>query len=529
MKVRYLFLPALVLMASGGPLFATGEAEMAAAGEVQEVDWVIHSTAFSYDNPELDLWELVAEVANLRVNPIALSNDVAVDKINVLIASRDLPDMISHGSAFRQLNLVAPSGPFVNVGENLDKVPNLKRYVDKYGWDLLGEVTADDGELYNFPAVNTWEEGVFRSGRAILFREDLLTAMEPEEIKTVADLERAFLDILENHGKPILSMRDMATGSTAFDLLPRIMGTSVQDVPWWNPATEQFENQYATRAELTREAVELMARWYELGIIHPEFAAQPDRVWEGMLMAGDLVVEFEHSGRLIVDTQTVQQIDPSFGFTIIPRPTYQGVQAPLRAVFNPFRSSRNTFVAASSEAIDNIFVLFNDMYDIDKEPRWRLGPVEGLHYVVRGDGTFAFPFTRHEINNNEHLDMYGGGILDWMRNESGIGYEEFFRLRTDQTQLETRFYTNAELRPLLDYIAAVEATGIETYFPPTPKYGDQSGLAADIKNNVQTYILENYIKFINGTKPLDEWDSFVDGLDSLRYGQLVDLSNAAVQ
>ena len=34
-----------------------------------------------------------------------------------------------------------------------------------------------------------------------------------------------------NHGKPILSMRDMAAGSTAFDLLPRIMGTSYRTHP----------------------------------------------------------------------------------------------------------------------------------------------------------------------------------------------------------------------------------------------------------------------------------------------------------
>ena len=529
MKVK--FLAAVLLAAAGGMLFASGEEEGAAAeaGELKEVDWVIHATSMKYENPDLDLWTMVTETANLRVNPIPLSNDVAVDKINVMIASRDLPDMISHGSAFRQLNLIAPSGPFVDIGANLDQVPHLKAYVDKYGWDQLDAVTADDGKLYNFPAVNTWEEGVFRSGRAILFRDDMLTAMEPEDIKTVEDLEAAFLNILENHGKPILSMRDMATGSTAFDLLPRIMGTSVQDVPWWNPATGQFENQYRTRAALTREAVELMARWYELGIIHPEFAAQPDRVWEGMLMAGDLVVEFEHSGRLIVDTQTVQQIDPSFGFTIIPRPTYKGVQAPLRAVFNPFRSSRNTFVAASSEAIDNIFVLFNDMYDISVMPKWSMGPTEGHHYVVREDGTFAFPYNRQQIGANEHRDEYGGGILDWARNQKGIGYEEFFRLRTDHHQLEYRYYSKEVLRPLLDYIAEVEATGIETYIPPTPKYGDQSGTAADIKNNVQTYLLENYIKFINGTKPLSDWDSFVDGLDSLRYGQLVDLSNAAVQ
>lgn len=529
MKVRNMAV--LLLVASSGILFASGEEEAAAgdAGELKEVDWVIHATSFNYENPDLDLWKMVTETANLKVNPIPLSNDVAVDKINVLIASRDLPDMISHGSAFRQLNLVAPSGPFVNIGKNLDKVPHLKAYVERFGFDQLDEVTADDGELYNFPAVNTWEEGVFRSGRAILFRGDLLTSMAPEDIKTVADLEQAFLNIRDNHGKQILSMRDMAAGSTAFDLMPRIMGTSVQDVPWWNPHTEQFENQYQTNEQRTREAVELMARWYQRGIIHPEFASQPDRVWEGMLMGGDLAVEFEHSGRLVFDTQAIQQVDPAAYFVIIPRPTYQGVQAPLRARFRPFRSSRNTFVSAQSDAIDNIFVLFDDMYDISRMPKWSMGPIEGHHYIVREDGTFAFPYSRQEIGANEHRDQYGGGILDWVRNQKGIGYEEFFRLRTDHHQLEYRYYTKEVLRPLLDYIAAVEASGIETYFPPTPKYGDQSGLAADIKNNVQTYILENYIKFINGTKPLDEWDGFVDGLDSLRYGQLVDLANEAVQ
>ena len=524
------YLSVLLLVASGSLLFAAGDEEASGASdEVKEVDWVIHATSFNYENPDLDLWTMVREAANLKVNAIPLSNDVAVDKINVLIASRDLPDMISHGSAFRQLNLVAPSGPFVNIGQNLDQVPHLKAYVERFGRDQLDSVTADDGELYNFPAVNTWEEGVFRSGRAILLRGDLLTNMKADDIKTVEDLERALLNILENHGKQILSMRDMAAGSTAFDLLPRIMGTSVQDAPWWNPATEQFENQYLTKADATREAVELMARWYELGIIHPEFASQPDRVWEGMLMSGDLTVEFEHSGRLVVDTQTVERIDESYYFEIIPRPTYQGVQAPLRAVFRPFGSSRNTFVSAQSDAIDNIFVLFNDMYDSSNIPKWSMGPIEGHHYVVREDGTFAFPYNRHQIGANEHRDEYGGGILDWVRNQKGIGYEEFFRVRTDHHALEYRYYTKDELRPLLDYIAAVEATGIDTYFPPTPKYGDQSGLAADIKTNVQTYLLENYIKFINGTKSLDDWDRFVAGLESFRYGQLVDLANAAVQ
>lgn len=36
MKVKYL-LPTLLLMASGGPLFATGEAEMADAGEARRL------------------------------------------------------------------------------------------------------------------------------------------------------------------------------------------------------------------------------------------------------------------------------------------------------------------------------------------------------------------------------------------------------------------------------------------------------------------------------------------------------------
>ena len=38
-------------------------------------------------------------------------------------------------------------------------------------------------------------------------------------------------------------------------------------------------------------------------------------------------------------------------------------------------------------------------------------------------------------------------------------------------------------------------------------------LGADIK----TYIAENYLQFVDNSKPLSEWDSYVDGLQNLGW------------
>lgn len=530
MKVRTI--AAALILLGGSMLFATGTSEVTTdmSGQPKEIEWIVQATSRDYENPDLILWQLVEETANLVVNATPLSNDVAVDAINARIASRNLPDIISHGEAFDQLNLIAPSGPFVNVGENLEKVPNLKAFVDYFGEDALAPVSADDGELYNFPAVNTWEDGVFQRVRTIILRDDLLTNMEPEDIWTVADLESAFLNIRDNFGGPFLSLRDMASGSDAFDLMPRIMGTSVQQVPWFNPQTRKFENQYKTNGARTRAAVELMARWYQQGIIHPDFASQPDRQWEGMLLSGELAAEFESSRRLLDDIRAVKQIDPSFNMTIIPRPSYQGTLAAVEGKYQPFYERRNAFVSAQSEATDEIFVLFNDMYNtFNSETKWYLGPKEGVDYTVRDDGTYAWGFTAEQLSNNTYMESVEMNAYDYLTDVSGIGFEEFYRVNTVQHHLGLRWYTRDDLKPVLDYIDTMAAKGYDVYTAPVPKYGDQSSAAADIRTNVETYILENYVKFINGSRPLGEWDRFVAGLDSLRYDELVSLTNDAVQ
>lgn len=525
MKIRILVLG--IFLASACMVFGAGQGDgsTASSEEAKEIEWIMFATSMNYEDPDLYLWQMVKEVSNLIVSPIPLSRDVAADKINVLIASKNIPDIIS--MEFDRLNLVAPKGPFVNIGQNLDKIPHLKKFVDQYGEAALDAVTADDGELYNMPAVNTWEEGMMRSGRHIMLRGDLLTNMKPEDIETVADVEKAFINITKNFGKPILSMRDMAFGGTQFDTMPIYMGTSVQQVPYYNPATRKFENQFETKKQRTYEAIELMARWYELGIIHPEFASQPDKIWEGMLMGGELAAQFEHAGRPVLDTQAVQLIDPSFYFSILARPSYKGEHAPLMARFRPFTNGQNSFISAQTDALDEIFALFDDMYNEDNFPKWSMGDREGLDYVIRDDGTYRKPFTRQQSDENLYWEDYKMGIVDYGTKVRGIGYGEFFRVRSEHHNMEYRFYSKEDLKVVLDFVDEMEALNLDIYYPPTPKYGAQADLAADIRNNVKTYILESYIKFINGTKDLSEYDTFVEDLEKFKYDDLVDMANAA--
>jgi hypothetical protein len=350
--------------------------------------------------------------------------------------------------------------------------------------------------------------------------------MDSGDIETLADLESAFINIAANFGGPILSLRDMASGSTKFDLIPEVMNTSVQQIPYYNPATKKYENQYNTKTELTREAIATMARLYEAGVIHPEFASQPDRIWEGMLRSGGLAAQFEHDGRVVGDTRFVAEIDESFFFDIIVRPTYNGVRAPLKARYRPFRNSRNPFIAADTEALDEIFTLFDHQYELDNaDTFWRLGNVEGFNWQRRADGTIGWVWFDEGIGFDEEWAAAGTTVRDWMYNVSAVGYADFFRIFTEGQQMGYRNQPKETLKAQVDYLEKMQGMNLDTYWPPTPKYGSDGDLAADIKNNVTTYVLENYIKFINGSKPMSEYDSFVARLDRLNYDDLVALAN----
>ena len=48
---------------------------------------------------------------------------------------------------------------------------------------------------------------------------------------------------------------------------------------------------------------------------------------------------------------------------------------------------------------------------------------------------------------------------------------------------------------------------------------EQDGRLANLGIDIQTYIAENFLLFVDGSTPLSEWDSYVAGLDQLGWAE----------
>jgi len=86
---------------------------------------------------------------------------------------------------------------------------------------------------------------------------------------------------------------------------------------------------------------------------------------------------------------------------------------------------------------------------------------------------------------------------------------------------------NESSKNVLDFWASVPHDN-DYMYPSGISYTDeQSATLAQMGNDVGTYLEENYVLFLDGSKPLSEWDSYVEGLYSIGIQDVIDIYQAA--
>ena len=58
---------------------------------------------------------------------------------------------------------------------------------------------------------------------------------------------------------------------------------------------------------------------------------------------------------------------------------------------------------------------------------------------------------------------------------------------------------------------------------------EQSDEIAQYSTDMATYVSENYLQFVDGSKPLSEWDSYVEGLKLTGWYKCLDIYQQAYE
>lgn len=103
---------------------------------------------------DFPIFKEISEKTNVRVDFQTISGDGAEEKLNLLLASKNLPDVIFSGLSDQKILSYAKKGILTPIEDLIEEyAPNIKRTLDENP-DIRKAITTPDGHIYAIPAVN---------------------------------------------------------------------------------------------------------------------------------------------------------------------------------------------------------------------------------------------------------------------------------------------------------------------------------------------------------------------------------------
>lgn len=110
---------------------------------------------------EYPVFQEISEQTNVTVDWVTLAGDGSEEKLNLILASKDLPDAIFSGLSSEKIISYASKGLIRPLEDLIDGgyAPNIKRILDEFP-QVRKSITYPDGSIYAIPAVNEDQDPV---------------------------------------------------------------------------------------------------------------------------------------------------------------------------------------------------------------------------------------------------------------------------------------------------------------------------------------------------------------------------------
>lgn len=505
---RFLSLALAVLMT----LCASASA-MAEAGwpleEQQELEiWLVWSNDFVENIDALKAIQQIEKNTNVKVNWTYASRNEAATSFSMMIMDEQ-PDIIIGADNYYSGGVAALCDDGISV-ELTDKIqeymPNYYALVTSDD-NLLKDVIDDQGRFvaaYTLASHNGELGGEKPYGGTVL-RRDWLEALELEVPVTMDDwyhvlteVHKAYPDVI-----PLMLPADGVDIYNTFLSAYGVLSEFYQEngVVKYGPAEPGY-----------RQWVETMRQWYADGLIDPNFITVDanadyftamDYIGGGKAFAGNSMWGYTAENM----RERGYNNDEDFYLLPVAYPVLNAGDTPQAgmAMSDIVKPGMSITFSASSDKLE-LAMKYVDYWFSNEGMMLDCLGIEGESYTDNGDGTYSltdqliqlvadgvYP-TKTEAVYSYTLGNYGFGLYSWGR---------FDAIYAGQNNYKAYDIWGSAAYDLVLPTSAVMNS-------------DETSAYSAVYANIQTLVQENTVKFIIGTKSMDEYDSFVAEL--YQYG-----------
>lgn len=451
------------------------------------------------------------EITNVQVNWVVVSSDGWGDRINLTMASNDLPDAIIKGVP--NITRSSADGSIIALNGLIDAyAPGIRALFDAYP-AVEKASTSPDGKLYAIPQVNTLQPN--RTGHRNIWINktwmDTLGLSMPTTTDEFLDVLRAFRDgdpngngvadeipyVVEDSGGGRTGRPDIIAsffgvyGNMGYDCIRVVDGTVsfLKIDPVW------------------REVLEYMNVMWSEGLLDNEVFTQSPDASLGKFSNGN-------SGAFGLSSDDLFSTVSSHYAAMPPVQSPNGL-APVIGL-GPVHAG-NAAVITRADKSPWVTIRWLDTFYTEEGSQL----IGGLGELMLGitsqqlpDGSYEYS---DEILNDprgvavavgEMCPLPGGGFSYW-RNALNSNY-----IYSDFVKTAVPIY--------------------EPYYQKDPSYGyptfdvQTAERITDIRRDLDVYIQECQAKFITGEMPFDQWDAYVDMVKRMGADTLVEYFQQAL-
>ncbi|MGG6312435.1 extracellular solute-binding protein [Paenibacillus macerans] len=437
------------------------------------------------------------------------------EALNVMLASGDLPDMIEY-------NFIGdfPGGPekaikdgyILRLNDLIDKyAPNLKKYLQENP-DIDKMVKTDSGSYYVFPFIRGDE--YLRVFQGPIIRKDWLDELGLPVPETIDEWTATLLAFKEKKGAAApLSMVSKPrffneSGNGAF------LGAFGVNRGFYQ---EDGAIKFGPAEPGFKEYLRLFQDWYKEGLLDRNIATADTKALDSNIASGATGATIGNAGGGIGKWQPlVEANDPKAVLVAAPYPVLNKGDKPKFGQRNQGYASEGTVAITTAAKDPELAVRMLDYgYSEEGHMFFNFGE-EGVSYeMVDGYPKYTDLLMKNPDNlaPAQAISLYARGSYNGPFVQDKRYAEQFFARQTQRDAIEIWKNTDAEKYQLPS-------------ITPTP---EESSEYAAIMNDINTLVDEMTIKIILGEESVDQFESYVDKMKSLRLERAIEIQGAALE
>lgn len=438
-----------------------------------------------------------------------LAADALQNNFSVLIASDSLLDIMCgarsyyNGTSFKEA--ILEEQYFVNLYDYRQYMPNYmyEATKDPNDLDTIRNVFTESELVMNFLELR--QEVELSNGG--FTRSDWLKAMgkTPADIVTFNDLHDLlyFSKTQMNAATPMTFLSMLESPGTnefvGYDTYWSCYGIGNQQVHDGKVVMSNMN-------ENDRELMTLMNSWYQEGLIDPNWASYSS-IQDFDMKLDDNSMAYLNGTRPTTVVKHNDYLPEGESWVALTKP----LREPGQTLHMGYRVSRVYWgSAAISTSCPNIELAATWMdWRYSEEGSFLYGyGVQGVSWDYDENGKVAISdfIINHEAYYTMAMTVYA------LNNIAEPG------LYINYTWLVPG---NEDAKSVLDFWSSVPHDDGYMYPSGVTYTDEESEILAQYGNDVGTYLEENYVLFLDGSKPLSEWDSYVQGLYNIGIEQII--------